>query len=80
MTTCRSAIGRLQISEGVLKLIGEAAKALGVRVETLRRWDRPRLQAGERAYCPGLGWLRIEAVDLEADRTCGQGAELGPGT
>ncbi len=30
---------------------------------TLRRWNRPRVSAGARAFCPGLGYLNIESVE-----------------
>ena len=41
----------------------------GRKSTTIRRWDKPALKAGERAFSPGLGWLLIEAVDLvELDR------------
>src|SRR5690349_5744125 len=36
----------------------------GRKRTTLRRGDRPRLKAGQRAYCPGLGWLKIESVEI----------------
>jgi hypothetical protein len=39
----------------------------GTKRTTLRRWDRPRVRAGERAFSPGLGWLAIVAVDEVAD-------------
>lgn len=35
----------------------------GTKRTTIRRWDRPLLQAGQQAFSPGLGWLLIEAVD-----------------
>jgi hypothetical protein len=35
----------------------------GRKSTTLRRWDRPRVRAGERAYSPGLGWLAVDAVE-----------------
>ena len=31
---------------------------------TIRRWSRPMLQVGKRAFSPGLGWLAIESVDV----------------
>lgn len=31
---------------------------------TIRRWSRPMLEAGQKAFSPGLGWLAIEAVDV----------------
>ena|SRR5439155_9689903 len=36
----------------------------GNKRTTIRRWNAPRLRAGQRAFAPGLGWLRIEAVDV----------------
>jgi hypothetical protein len=35
----------------------------GSKRTTIRRWDRPRVQAGGNAFVPGLGWLAIESVD-----------------
>lgn len=35
----------------------------GRKRTTIRRWDRPRLRAGGRAYAPGVGWLTIESVE-----------------
>jgi hypothetical protein len=35
----------------------------GTKRTTIRRWPRAMMQAGQRAYVPGLGWLAIEAVD-----------------
>jgi hypothetical protein len=35
----------------------------GTKQTTLRRWSRPMVQPGRRAFSPGLGWLAIEAVD-----------------
>ncbi len=40
--------------------IGEAAKALGVRVETLRRWEREGKMAGPHRV---LAFITREAVD-----------------
>lgn len=31
---------------------------------TIRRWSRPMVQAGQKAFSPGIGWLSIEAVDV----------------
>jgi len=46
----------------------EAIRA-GRKSTTIRRWDKPALKAGERAFSPGLGWLTIEAVDrVELER------------
>ena len=41
----------------------QAAIREGRKRTTIRRWDRPRLRAGDRAYAPGVGWLAIEAVE-----------------
>ncbi len=35
----------------------------GRKQTTIRRWDRPLLAPGGRAYSPGLGWLAIESVE-----------------
>jgi hypothetical protein len=35
----------------------------GSKTTTLRRWARPRVGVGRRAFAPGIGWLFIEAVD-----------------
>jgi hypothetical protein len=35
----------------------------GAKTTTVRRWDRPRVGVGRRAFAPGIGWLFIEAVD-----------------
>ena len=35
----------------------------GRKVTTIRRWDRPRVRAGGRAWAPGVGWLAIDAVE-----------------
>ncbi len=36
----------------------------GKKRTTLRRWDRPRVKAGGRAFTPGVGWLRVDGVDV----------------
>jgi hypothetical protein len=36
----------------------------GAKATTLRRWARPRVIIGRRAFAPGIGWLMVEAVDL----------------
>ena len=36
----------------------------GTKRTTLRRWDRPRVKAGGRAFAPGVGWLRVDRVDV----------------
>jgi hypothetical protein len=46
----------------------EAIRA-GTKRTTIRRWARPMMQAGQKAYAPGLGWLEIEAVQpMELDQ------------
>ena len=35
----------------------------GSKSTTIRRWNKPKLRVGQRAFCPGLGWLAIEGVD-----------------
>ena len=45
------------------KPMQEAIRA-GHKSTTLRRWGKPRVRAGERAWSPGLGWLAIEAVEI----------------
>ena len=44
------------------KCFWDAIRA-GTKRTTLRRWASPRVKRGERAFAPGLGWLRIGAVD-----------------
>lgn len=34
------------------------------KTTTIRRWAKPLLQEGQQAFCPGLGWLAIEAVEV----------------
>ena len=41
-----------------------AAIRSGAKTTTLRRWPRPRVIIGRRAFAPGIGWLMVEAVDL----------------
>ena len=48
------------------KVFWDAIRA-GRKRTTVRRWDRPRVSAGSRAYAPGLGWLSVERVDEIAD-------------
>ncbi|HET6250301.1 MAG TPA: ASCH domain-containing protein [Tepidisphaeraceae bacterium] len=36
----------------------------GTKRTTIRRWDRPMVQAEEIAFSPGLGWLRVLAVEM----------------
>ena len=40
-----------------------SAIRLGNKTTTLRRWGRPRVAVGKRAFAAGIGWLLIEAVD-----------------
>src|SRR5687768_8981530 len=44
------------------KVFAEAIRS-GRKRTTVRRWDRARVSPGKRAYCPGLGYLNIEAVE-----------------
>jgi len=44
------------------KVFADAIRS-GDKRMTLRRWNRPRVQAGKRAFCPGLGYLAIETVE-----------------
>jgi len=36
----------------------------GTKRTTLRRWTTARLKPGQRAFTPGVGFLRIESVDI----------------
>ncbi|QOV88151.1 ASCH domain-containing protein [Humisphaera borealis] len=36
----------------------------GRKVTTIRRWSRPRVKAGGKAWAQGVGWLAIEAVEV----------------
>ena len=51
----------------------------GRKVTTIRRWDRPRVRAGGRAWAPGVGWLAIDAVEpvALADLTAADAAADG---
>ena len=51
----------------------------GRKVTTIRRWDRPRVKAGGRAWAPGVGWLAIDAVEplVLADMTAADAAADG---
>jgi hypothetical protein len=35
----------------------------GEKTQTVRLWTRSRMSAGQRSYIPGIGYIRIEAVD-----------------
>ena len=35
----------------------------GRKQTTIRRWNKPRMAAGDQAFCPGLGWLVIQSVE-----------------
>lgn len=39
----------------------------GRKTTTLRRWRGARLRAGQNAYAPGVGWLRVESVEPVVD-------------
>jgi hypothetical protein len=48
----------------------------GRKHTTIRRWDRPMVRVGERAFSPGLGWLNIEAVEVvELEKLCDSDAQ-----
>lgn len=50
------------------KPLQEAIRA-GRKRTTIRRWKAAGLSAGDRSYSPGLGWLRIDAVEaIDLDR------------
>lgn len=47
----------------------QAAIRAGTKTTTIRRWAKPLLTAGQRAYAPGLGWLEITDVqELSLER------------
>src|SRR5688500_3741583 len=48
------------------KVFWDAIRA-GTKRTTVRRWPRPRVSAGSRAFAPGIGWLAVESVDEIAD-------------
>lgn len=49
------------------KAYQEAIRA-GRKSTTIRRWNKPMIRAGQRAFSPGLGWLAIESVEaIELD-------------
>jgi hypothetical protein len=35
----------------------------GEKTQTIRLWKHPRMKAGQRSYIPGIGHIRITAVD-----------------
>ena len=35
----------------------------GQKTQTIRLWKYRRMRAGQRSYIPGIGYIRIEAVD-----------------
>jgi hypothetical protein len=35
----------------------------GEKTQTIRLWPHRRMRAGQRSYIPGVGYIRIEAVD-----------------
>ncbi|NQU24063.1 MAG: ASCH domain-containing protein [Candidatus Nealsonbacteria bacterium] len=35
----------------------------GEKTQTIRLWKYRRMRAGQRSYIPGIGYIRIEAVD-----------------
>jgi hypothetical protein len=47
----------------------QAAIRAGTKTTTIRRWAKPLLQSGQRAYAPGVGWLEIADVqELSLER------------
>jgi hypothetical protein len=50
------------------KHLQDAIRA-GSKKTTIRRWNRPMVRAGERAFSPGLGWLAVVGVErVELDK------------
>lgn len=50
------------------KYLQDAIRA-GTKTTTIRRWKSPFVHAGRDAYCPGLGWLVVDAVEpIELDQ------------
>ena len=41
-----------------------AAIRSGEKTQTIRLWKHRRMRAGQRSYIPGVGYIRITAVDL----------------
>ncbi len=35
----------------------------GEKRTTIRRWTTPRVKSNSRCYAPGIGWLRIDAIE-----------------
>ena len=35
----------------------------GEKRTTIRRWNKPRVRAGGRAFSPGIGWISIEDIE-----------------
>ena len=36
----------------------------GTKRTTIRRWLRPRVKPGGRAFAPGIGWLLIDSIEI----------------
>jgi hypothetical protein len=54
------------MSQLFFKRVYQEAIRAGRKHTTIRRWGRPMVSAGRRAFSPGLGWLMIDAVDTVA--------------
>jgi hypothetical protein len=49
----------------------------GEKTQTIRLWKRPRLRCGGRSYIPGVGYIRITAVEgVELDQLTDADARL----
>ena len=49
----------------------------GEKTQTIRLWKFRRMKTGQRSYIPGIGYIRIDAVDqVELDRLTQQDAVL----
>lgn len=54
----------------------QAAIRAGTKTTTIRRWTKPMMQAGQRVYAPGVGWLEINDVqELLLERLTSQEAK-----
>jgi hypothetical protein len=52
------------------KMFADAIRS-GRKRTTIRRWDRARVSAGQTVFCPGLGYLRVEAIEpVEWNELC----------
>ncbi len=49
----------------------------GEKTQTIRFWKYRRMRAGQRSYIPGVGYIRVLAVDpVELDRLSDEDARL----